>query len=138
MNLKAKDFLIYHICAKKMFKEVLKPEKTAINTFEVLLTIKENPSLNVGQIGHIINISRPNTTPLVDKLVSDGYVKKEISQTDLRSFTLKITEEGEKELNRIFSLLDERLDDYFDKFSPEEQTIVKNTVKDTNKLLYVK
>lgn len=63
---------------------------------EVLIRLYELRSSTVSELSGQLHISRPNMTPLVDKLVQFGLVDRKTSQEDRRVIQLDITEEGDR------------------------------------------
>jgi DNA-binding MarR family transcriptional regulator len=100
-------------------KKFMKPENIGVHCdlshshFQIILILKEFGILPVSEIGKKIMISRSNMTPLIDKLINEGLVKRIPSQEDRRIINIDLTEYGRKFLEdqqkRMTLYLKERL-----------------------------
>ncbi|WP_207643940.1 MarR family winged helix-turn-helix transcriptional regulator [Youngiibacter fragilis] len=54
-------------------------------------------------ISRFFRIAKPSVTSMVNSLVKNGYLKKESSETDRRSYSLKVTEKGSELVESTFS-----------------------------------
>ena len=52
--------------------------------------------VNISEISKNLSITPPSTTEFVKNLINKGYLEKNISQNDKRSFQINLTENGEK------------------------------------------
>lgn len=57
----------------------------------------------VSQIANHLIISRPNMTPIIDKLISEGYVDRYDDPNDRRIIMIKMTEKAHKFLHDVES-----------------------------------
>jgi len=64
--------------------------------FQVLQILLEQGTSTVSEIANILCVSRPNMTPLIDKLINDGLVCRSSDVKDRRIINISITEEGRK------------------------------------------
>lgn len=62
----------------------------------VLMVLWENDCLSVKEIGNRIYLDSGTLTPLINKLVGKGYLKKEKTKHDERELIISLTEEGKK------------------------------------------
>ena len=53
---------------------------------QVLLLLHENGTLAVSEIGKRLAISRPNMTPLLNKLIQEELIERHYSEKDRQSF----------------------------------------------------
>ena len=63
-------------------------------------------ALTMQQIAARIKRTKPTTTVLVDKLIALGYVKKQRSQNDGRSFDVTLSRKGRELLPRLGDISD--------------------------------
>lgn len=54
-------------------------------------------------ISRFFRIAKPSVTSMVNSLVKNGYLKKVSSETDRRSYSLKVTEKGSELIESTFS-----------------------------------
>ncbi len=99
-------------------KKFMNPERIGIQCdlthshFQIIILLNELGMLPVSEIAKKLLISRPNMTPLIDKLIEEGLVKRIPSETDRRVIHIALSDEGSKFLedNRklMFSYLKKR------------------------------
>ncbi len=65
--------------------------------------------LTVSEIGEKLYISRPNVTPLIDKLVKEGMAERIRDVTDKRIYNVKPTFKGKEFISNQKSMLAQNL-----------------------------
>ena len=73
---------------------------------EILMALYVDEALTMQQIAARIKRTKPTTTVLVDKLIALGYVKKQRSQNDGRSFDVTLSRKGRELLPRLGDISD--------------------------------
>lgn len=121
--------------SKKLFKLITGFQKKAFNQDElikcfplppsnvkVMFYLIHNGSDTVSNIGKTLNISKPNMTPIIDKLFNDGFVRRFEDPKDRRKIRIEITEKGHNFLHEKRKQL---LNNFSDKISvlPSEDII---------------
>jgi len=100
---------------KKIFKAIpvdKLPLHLTPSNVDVLFLLFEMRSATVSELCNHLKISRPNMTPLIDKLVEYKLVERKTSEEDRRVIQIKITELG-------------------DQFCKEGQIFIRNHIKST-------
>jgi len=69
--------------------------------FGVLVLIKENAGLSQSALAKALGIERSTMVAVIDRLESQGWVARVTSETDRRSYALKLTTSGAKLLARV-------------------------------------
>ncbi|MCE5215225.1 MAG: MarR family transcriptional regulator [Methanobacterium sp.] len=64
--------------------------------YQIIGLLLNTGPLSTSEAGEKLYISKPNMTPLIDKLVQEKMVKRTRSQHDRRVVYIEITEEGKK------------------------------------------
>ncbi|RED58070.1 MarR family transcriptional regulator [Cohnella lupini] len=90
------------------------PYQLSRSNLEVLFALYESRTSTVSELSNLMHISRPNMTPLVDKLVQHELVDRRTSNEDRRVIQIRITDAGdrlckemhERLMNQIKSKLD--------------------------------
>jgi DNA-binding MarR family transcriptional regulator len=83
-------------------KKLMKPDhcvdqiELSPSHFQIIFILKEFGILPVSEIGKKLMISRPNMTPLIDKLISEGLVKRVPSEEDRRIIYIDFTDKGRR------------------------------------------
>jgi DNA-binding MarR family transcriptional regulator len=71
--------------------------------FATLTLIAENPGISQSTLGEAAGRDKSSLTPVLDDLVRRGLVARSRSDTDRRSYRLKLTASGEKTLSRMMA-----------------------------------
>ena len=52
---------------------------------QVMAMLFDNGSMNVSEISRKLGIAKPNITPLIDRLIAEGYVERRRDEKDRRN-----------------------------------------------------
>ncbi|MBQ4916197.1 MarR family transcriptional regulator [Maribacter sp. MMG018] len=100
----------------------LKPFEISVQQFNVLRILRgqgDTPA-NLSTINDRMVTKMSNTTRLVDKLLSKGYVSRRVCKINRRKVEIKITEQGLDILNKIDGILFETEKRILKNFNKEE------------------
>lgn len=75
--------------------------------YSALALIAGNHLVTQADLGHALNIKRPNMVTLIEKLEQRGLVKRQVHELDRRNHILTLTEKGEALLADIDGMLHE-------------------------------
>lgn len=106
---------------------------------QVLLLLHERGILTVSDIGNRLAISRPNMTPLLNKLIQEGLIERHYSEKDRRVILISLTREGKLIVSQYQQFILDKLKEDFqglsesdrDQFIHSLQTI-QNLITKTN------
>jgi DNA-binding MarR family transcriptional regulator len=107
-------------------KKLMKPENfgdpcdLSHSHFQIILILKEFGILPVSEIGKKLIISRPNMTPLIDKLIKEGLVKRLPSQEDRRIINIDLTDYGQRFLEEHQKMMTNYLKERLSSLSDED------------------
>ena len=68
---------------------------------QVLTMLGETGVRTVSEISQRLGISKPNITPLIDRLISEGYVERRRDESDRRVVKVVLLPEGEERFSAI-------------------------------------
>ncbi len=68
---------------------------------QVLTMLGETGVMTVSEISQRLGISKPNITPLIDRLISEGYVERRRDESDRRVVKVVLLPEGEERFSAI-------------------------------------
>ncbi|WP_239615694.1 MarR family winged helix-turn-helix transcriptional regulator [Cohnella mopanensis] len=97
---------------KKLFRSISLdniPFQLSRSNLEVLLTLFELRSASVSELCNQLRISRPNMTPLIDKLVRHELAERTTSTEDRRVVRIALTANGERLCQELRKSLTERI-----------------------------
>ncbi|MBA4394944.1 MAG: hypothetical protein C0407_15435 [Desulfobacca sp.] len=96
------------------------PSEFSILHFHVLGVLLGSGSLSVSEIGKRLNVSKPNMTPLIERLVQEGMVVRNPEPTDRRVIKIAITKEGRVLMESGRKRLQGEMETVFGIFTDEE------------------
>jgi len=76
--------------------------------------------INMSELAKRLNISAPNLTPIVDKLISEGYVERLKDDSDRRVSIVQTTEKGKEFLNVHAQWVNQNLEINLSRLSEDE------------------
>lgn len=113
---------IYADFYKSIGDESITPQR-----FATLVIIGANPNLRQVQLAKILGIARPGVTAIIDFWQKRGVVERKKIPDDRRSYGIVLTNEGERTLKDIQSIVNEH-----------EKRITKNmSVKEVQMLIHL-
>ncbi|HIU34369.1 MAG TPA: MarR family transcriptional regulator [Candidatus Pullichristensenella excrementigallinarum] len=76
---------------------------------QVLALVDHYGSLSITQISNLFGMAKSNITPLIDRMIEHGLVRRERMMSDKRIVSVVICEEGKKRLEEVNRLLYDHL-----------------------------
>ncbi|SPJ30839.1 MarR family winged helix-turn-helix transcriptional regulator [Falsiruegeria mediterranea] len=100
------DYLSYALAAahRKMQASLstrLKQHGIQIEAWRILETLEAGHRLTMGQLAEVVLMNPPTLTKLVDRMVSDGLVHRQVAQADHRQVNVLPTALGKKRMLQI-------------------------------------
>lgn len=120
------DYLSYALAAahRKMsisLNSRLKQHGIQIEAWRILETLESGQRLTMGQLADVVLMNPPTLTKLVDRMVSDGLVHRQVAQKDHRQINVLPTELGRKRMLQIRQEV-EKQDEVFEHVLGKEGT----------------
>lgn len=97
------DFLtLVPILNKKLLREndLYKLDDLYPSHVQILLLLSKNKQLTMSEISREIHVINSNLTPLVDRLIKLGYLKRQPSKKDRRVVHISLTANGKKQVEK--------------------------------------
>ncbi|WP_092886237.1 MarR family winged helix-turn-helix transcriptional regulator [Roseicitreum antarcticum] len=79
----------------------LKDEGVQVEAWRIMEAIDAESAITMGRLAEIVLLAPPTLTKLVDRMVADGLVQRQISQTDSRHVHLVLSAMGERKRDRV-------------------------------------
>lgn len=130
-------FVVLPTLNKKVFKEtekVLRERGISLTHLRVMFILKKRGTITSTEIGKKLEVSKPNVTVLVDKLVEMNLIERS-SGKDRRSISLSLTSNGEVFLKDYMDEVKKSFGDKLSKFSEEDFLLLKETVINLKKIM---
>jgi DNA-binding MarR family transcriptional regulator len=78
----------------KVYRKLLRELDITYPQYLVMLTLWENPSMSVSEIGERLYLDSATLTPLLKRLEAAGFVLRQRSREDERQVVITLTEQG--------------------------------------------
>jgi MarR family transcriptional regulator, 2-MHQ and catechol-resistance regulon repressor len=101
----------------------------------VILVLKKYGPMPISHIGEKLCVRKSNMTGIIDDLVQRGCVKRCTSPEDRRVINIEMTQEGERELNRILLKVDKILEEKIKVLTEEEYEKSKEAASYLTKMI---
>lgn len=128
--------LLAHIQNKLLNQnEMVKGSIMPPSHMRVIFYLSKKKTMSVSSVAKCLDISKPNMTPIIDKLISEGFVHRYTDPKDRRKINIELTEKADAFLQerklQIKSNLANRLS------SLEEEDLVKlsSLINDMNEII---
>jgi len=102
--------------------------------YQILGILLSFDSLPISEIGRQLYISKPNMTPLIDKLVTDGMVERTRSKKDRRIVNIKITDKGRDFLFKARKVVEENIQKNLSNLDENELNTLNKSLENIKKL----
>lgn len=79
---------------KRELDNKLKQYSLTTSQWALLALLLENNNLSQAEIADRASSDRATVGTIIDKLINKGFIQKELSKTDRRSYTVSLTEKG--------------------------------------------
>jgi DNA-binding MarR family transcriptional regulator len=92
--------------------------------YHALLHIQQSPGLSLRELSDYLLCTKGNTTRIVKSLELQGYLTRQVDQTDSRALCLHVTAKGQALLQQVTSAYHEFKSSCFGKLMPAEQDVL--------------
>jgi len=102
---------------------------TTLPRFEFLAALDRVPEgITMGELSHWLNVTKGNITGIAERLSEDGYIKREPTPTDRRSFSVTMTPKGHREYKLMEEAYEELVEQIFSDLTLEESDMFMGLV----------
>ncbi len=132
------DFLILvPVLNKKILREndLYKLDDLYPSHVQILLLLAKNKQLTMSEISREIHVINSNLTPLVDKLIKLGYLKRQPSKKDRRVVHISLTAGGKKQVEKHKQYAVAYLTEKFEKLDDESLKALEAHINGINEIL---
>jgi DNA-binding MarR family transcriptional regulator len=109
---------------KKSFQRHLGPLKLKAVEFSVLVLVDTNGEVNQKQLGQALDVSAPNLAVTLDRMVEQGWVRRERSERDRRAQLVKLTPAGQALVTRARKIAQTMENDALKVLTPAERALM--------------
>lgn len=109
---------------KKSFARHLGPLKLKAVEFSILVLVDTNAEVNQKQLGQALDVSAPNLAVTLDRMVEQGWVRRERSERDRRAQLIRLTAAGQALVTRARKIGQTMEHEALNVLSPAEQALL--------------
>lgn len=102
---------------------------------QVLATLDIEESMTVTEISERFDIAKPNITPLIDRMIEAGYVKRVRNSTDRRVVHVIILEKGREKVREMVASLTNTVQGWSKAMTEEEIQKVTDAIEEIRSIL---
>lgn len=102
---------------------------------QVLATLDIEESMTVTEISERFDIAKPNITPLIDRMIDAGYVKRVRNSTDRRVVHVIILEKGREKVREMVASLTNTVQGWSKAMTEEEIQKVTDAIEEIRSIL---
>ncbi len=89
--------------------------------FELLSALdRVADGLTMGELSRWLMVSKGNVTGIAERLSEDGFIRREPTPTDRRTFVVTLTEKGRKAYKEMELEYEQLMDKLFDDLTPDD------------------
>lgn len=77
-----------------------------------ILVMLQKGDVTIGDIAKTLGIAKPNITPLLDSLVTKGYVERVRGSGDKRIVSVRMTAKGQEKLDELHNAIGKQIADW--------------------------
>lgn len=110
----------YQLSYRSFFKNLFKSSTLPTAQYQILNILQEHKQMRMNEISTAMSISRPNLTPLIDKLVKSKSVKRVTDKHDRRVIYIVLTQKGSDILAAEKQSFSQHCAEVFANFSPND------------------
>lgn len=123
--------------SKKILREndLYKMDDLYPSHVQILLLLAKNKQLTMSEISKEIHVINSNLTPLVDKLIKLGYLKRQPSKKDRRVVHISLTAGGKKQVEKHKQYAVAFLSAQFDRLDEDQLKALETHLEGINSIL---
>jgi DNA-binding MarR family transcriptional regulator len=110
-----------HRSLTQTLSERLKKHGVQIEAWRILEFLDNSERLTMGRLAELALINRPALSKLVDRMVADGMVHRQIATSDQRQINLLLTAIGKKRMMQIRQEIVEQEDEMLSRIGAVQQ-----------------
>lgn len=111
---------VMRLMTKRQSDELFKGKITLPQFMVMEFLYRENSAI-MSKIAEILSVSAPAATGIVDKLVRDGYLKRENTSDNRRIILIKLSQKGKKTIEKAIKQRQLLIKDIFGKLEEKER-----------------
>lgn len=128
------QYLFYDLAAAHRrlhtrLNEKLKDLGIQVETWRVLETLGSEEGRTMGELAEIVLMNPPTLTKLVDRMVANGLVQRQLAPEDHRRVQLVLTNAGVELIGEVRRQMDAQNEDILERLGEENARIVQEALR---------
>lgn len=128
--------LLAHIQNKLLNpNEMVKGNIMPPSHMRVIFYLSKKKTMSVSRVAKCLDISKPNMTPIIDKLISEGFVHRYPDPKDRRKINIELTEKADALLKEKKLQIKSNLANRLSSLEEEDLKKLSSLVNDMNEII---
>lgn len=106
----------------------LKEEGVQVEAWRIMEAIDSEQTITMGRLAELVLLAPPTLTKMVDRMVADGLVQRQISTGDQRHVHLVLSALGARKRDRVRRFAHEHEAAMLDRLGPANATLLHNAL----------
>ena len=102
---------------------------------QVMAMLNDHGPMNVSEISRRLGIAKPNITPLIDRLIRDGFVERQRDQQDRRMVNIRLCPAGEERLAQIRAKMRDLVGEWAVSLTATELRMLNDSLRNITQIL---
>lgn len=133
-NIPIENYLSYSLAAAHRnvhqgLNSKLKELGIQVEAWRVLEVLSTEEDHTMGELAEVVLMNPPTLTKLVDRMVADGLVHRQIAQTDHRRIQLALTNLGRNQVEKLRKFANAQNDELLKKLGPNKTQLLKEALE---------
>lgn len=133
-NIPIESYLSYSLAAAhrnvhQNLNSKLKELGIQVEAWRILEVLSSEANYTMGELADVVLMNPPTLTKLVDRMVADGLVHRQIAQIDHRRVQLALTNLGRNQVEKLRKFASAQNDELLQKLGPEKLKFLKEVLK---------
>jgi len=100
-----------------------------VEAWRILEVLSAEEDHTMGELAEVVLMNPPTLTKLVDRMVSDGLVHRQVSQADHRRVQLALTNLGRDQVEKLRKFANAQNDEILEKLGPAKAQILTEALR---------
>jgi len=118
-----------HRTVHQSLNSQLKELGIQVEAWRILEVLSSEEDRTMGELAEVVLMNPPTLTKLVDRMVADGLVHRQIAQVDHRRVQLALTNLGRSQVGKLRKFATAQNDELLEKLGPDRLEFLKEALK---------
>ncbi len=118
-----------HRAVSQTLTSRLKKHGVQVEAWRIMECLDMNARLTMGELARMVLMNPPTLSKMVDRMVSDGLVHRQIAQQDQRQVNLLLTDLGRRRMLTVRREVDDHDEEFVDQMKEGDNRLLIDLLK---------